>query len=295
MKRIAGVVLTLSLLATAVFIGGAGPIQQEVGYLLKASVMIRCLEGSGSGVVFRNGETDLVWTAAHVVCAHQQIKTAIDPRTGQPRVSISYQDVGVMQPMFENGRKVGDVLYLARIVRFSDSKEGGEDLALLRLYKKMAFPCGVTFLPAGKIPGAGDKLWHIGSMSGSEGSNTPTDGIFSVAGRLRVASKHNEVDNAKIYDQVTVSALCGCSGGGVFLKSSGECIGLLTEGLTGATETANCIVPARRIREYARRVHCEWAVDASIKVPESMEDEPPTDRDVPVPRDWPSLPAPVKK
>lgn len=285
MKNILTVLLCLGSLAWA-----AAPTRTDstvdtdsVEELLKASVMIRCKDGTGSGVIFKNGETDFVWTAAHVVSSHQQIKTVIDAATGQPKVSIRYADVGVSQPIFEDGRKVGERLYFASIIRFSDIEQEGEDLALLRVYKKRAFAGGIRFLSLKSIPRPGDKLWHIGSMSGAEGSNTLTDGIFSVAGRLRIGGMHNETCHPKVYDQISVPAIRGCSGGGVFLKSTGECVGLLTEGITGGVETPNCIVPARRIHKFAKRSRCEWAVNASIAIAEA-DTAPTTDRDIPAPK-----------
>jgi hypothetical protein len=272
-----------TLLLLTISISLAYGQESKLDTLIKNTVLVRCDSQRGSGVLFKNGSTIFVWTAAHILDHHQKIKVVIDAKSGELKAKISYHDVEVAQPIYEDGRKVGEISFLASILRYSDGRLGGEDLALLKIYKKNAFGAeGISFLSKG-IPKSGDSIWHVGSMAGEEGINTPSEGMFTVAGRLRKNFSHDELRNPLIYDQVNVPALGGCSGGGVFLKSSGECIGLLTDGPPTAVESPNYIVPARRIREFAKRTKCEWAIDSAVKIP-ALDDQPVTDRDLPIPK-----------
>lgn len=283
---------TVRLLLMSFFlVGFAFAEDVKLDTILKNSVMIRCGHGQvGSGSLFKNGSTMYVWTAAHILNADQRVRIVIDTTTGGLKATISYSDVEVVQPIYEDGRKVGEIGYLAKILRFSDPRLGGDDLGLLQIYKRNPFPVeGVSFLSAKTIPKAGDAIWHVGSMAGEEGINTPGEGMFTVAGRLRRDATPDEKRNAKVHDQISVPALPGCSGGGVFLKSTGELIGILTHGPKIAVECPNFIVPARRIHEFAKRTKCEWAVDPKVKPPEK-DDHPIADCDLPLPRGWKAVP-----
>lgn len=291
MKR--HVLAVLSLLILVGMAPADGTRQTIVAHLLDESVMVRVHKAAGSGVIFKNGSTTFVWTAAHVIEPNQKVQTVIDGRTGRPKVKITYDDAMVVRELQENGRKVGELRYFARVVRYSDGDKGGDDLALLRLYKQGAFERSVTFLDDRTIPVPGVALWHVGSMSGGEGLNSVSQGVFAAAGRLRASFRAEELASPRVYDQINVTALKGCSGGGVFRQQDGVCIGLLTEGLSNSVEAPNCIVPARRIREFAHRTHCDYAVNARVAVPVEMEDRPPTDNDIPLPREWLPAPAPA--
>lgn len=259
---------------------GARAAETPAG-LVEASVCVVGATTTGSGVVFKNKEASFVWTAAHVLADLQDVQTVINPRTGLGKIEIHYRDVLLVQPVFQNGRQVGETHRLASILRFSDRRRGGEDLALLGVYQKGFGTRSVSFLGASVVPAPGEPLWHVGSMMGRVGANSLTEGVFSNAGRL----EHNGTDNPKVFDQVTVPAIGGSSGGGVFLKKNGECIGLLTQGLGRGVETVNLVVPARRIRQFAERTRCEWAIDAKVPLPSETElrEWPVTDRSLPVP------------
>jgi hypothetical protein len=237
--------------------------------VVDANVTVFPGSGSGSGPIFINGDADFVWTAGHVVSQCEQVKTVIDPATGLSKVQVKYNPVTVMQEEIEDGKKVAEHTYLADIIRYSPP-EAGEDLALLRVKKKMAFTKGIRFDTS--VPEVGTPIFHVGSMHGRNGAQSYSEGVFSRAGRLLYKDK--------TYDQVSLTAMPGSSGGGVFYKKSGLCLGLVTEGLTARTESAILIVPARVIAEYAKRTHCEYAVDPNVKVPE--KDDTPV-RDIPLP------------
>src|SRR5947209_1074073 len=109
------VLATLALLACVLAFGFLFGGHDTATAVQDASVMVMVTDGTGSGVVFKNGDTDFVWTAAHVVVGQQQVTTVIDPGTGRPRVDITYLDVLATRPVTEGGRKVGSLTYLAKI------------------------------------------------------------------------------------------------------------------------------------------------------------------------------------
>jgi len=76
-----------------------------------------------------------------------------------------------------------------------------------------------------------------------------------------------------IFDQTTVTAFPGSSGGGVFLTErggddAGKYVGMLVR---GAGETFNFIVPVRRMRKWAKKQNVLWALDEKESTP-SYED-----------------------
>jgi hypothetical protein len=272
-------VLTASL-------GSARAGDAPVEDMLAASVMVVAPGGTGSGVVVHNGEEAFVWTAGHVAAGTQKVEAVVDTRTGLPRVQVSYADVSVARPVFRGGRTVGEDFRYAEVIRFSDLRLGGEDLALLRLRDPAFGRKGVRFSRTGYVPAVGDAVWHVGSPNGRRGMESLYPGCVSATGRLLSRGRFVETEGAKVCDQMSVPALGGCSGGGVFLRSNGECIGLLMGGLDEVAESSNVIIPARRLRDFARRTGCLWAVDGSVPVPSGeLGGEAVTDRPVPVPKE----------
>ena len=89
-----------------------------------------------------------------------------------------------------------------------------------------------------------------------------TDGIYSQTGRLIPSL------NKHVFDQTTVAAFPGSSGGGVYLKSDARYVGMLVR---GAGETFNLIVPVRRMVDWAKKNDIMWALDAKAKMPTNEE------------------------
>ena len=72
-----------------------------------------------------------------------------------------------------------------------------------------------------------------------------------------------------MFDQTTVTAFPGSSGGGVYLSdkngdNSGKYVGMLVR---GAGEGFNFIVPVRRMQDWAKKVNIEWALDTDAETP----------------------------
>jgi hypothetical protein len=122
------------------------------------------------------------------------------------------------------------------------------------------------------------------------GANSMTEGIMSQTGR---------VYKGKVFDQTTVTAFPGSSGGGVFIKTSNglpQYVGMVT---LGSGETFNMIVPIRRMLQFCKTNKIEWAVDPKAAMPglEDLEKIPvegmakPLAKDADKPATAPLLPA----
>lgn len=219
---------------------------------------------SGSGVVFNNGKHTYIWGCAHVVKPSQNIKKVYDARLGKEVIRITYKDVVISRLMNENGRKVGEIRYIGKVIRYSNR----EDISLVKLYASGKFSSDVKF--SKDIPEQGTSVWCVGSPMGDSGHTSVSKGVMAAIGRLKLFFKHNEEEGI-VYDQVAVAATFGNSGGGVFLDKNGECLGLVSEFLVRSDYTPGlfCIVPARRIRAFAERNNCVYALDSSVRVPDN--------------------------
>ena len=241
-------------------------------HLQDVSVTVKTGSGEGSGVIVtREVETspnvkqkvNFVWTAAHVVDGLRSVRTTI--KDGRPTKLVEFRDAQIVQELVEDGRRVGEMKMEAKVIKYSDS-ENGEDLALLMIRKKSYIDKSVVFYKAaGKPVAIGTELYHVGSLLGQTGSNSMTRGICSQVGRVLDLGTGEGV----VFDQTTVTAFPGSSGGGVFLsersgKKAGQYMGMLVR---GAGETFNLIVPVRRMRDYAKKQGVLWAIDTEVKVP----------------------------
>jgi hypothetical protein len=109
----------------------------------------------------------------------------------------------------------------------------------------------------------GEPLLHVGSLLGQAGANSMTSGIMSQVGRVLSLGS----GDGTVFDQTTVTAFPGSSGGGVFLRN-GKYVGMLVR---GSGETFNLIVPIRRMQKWAKTRDVEWALDKSKPVPTLSE------------------------
>lgn len=215
--------------------------------------------GEGSGVIktrkMADGSTvNFVWTAAHVVDNLRSTRTVIDSKSGTQKTIVEFGDAVVVKSLKQDGRTVGKLELMAEVVRYSSE----QDLALLKLRKKNFVDSTVTFFLEDEIPEIGTELLHVGSLLGQLGSNSMTTGIMSQHGRL--------IDKL-VFDQTTVAAFPGSSGGGVYLKD-GKMVGMLVR---GAGETFNLIVPIRRLHEWSKDAGVEWAVNDNVPMPTEKE------------------------
>lgn len=246
-------------------------------YLQSISVTIRADRGQGSGVLVTREMTGLdgkpvkvnfVWTAAHVIQRLRKTRTIIDTKTGQSKTLVEFRDAEIVQEIVENGRRVGEKKMLASVIKYSDADEG-QDLALLMVRKLgMTDKSAVFYDTENDILPIGTEVFHVGSLHGQFGANSMTNGIMSQIGRiLNIGSAGGGV----VFDQTTVNAFPGSSGGGVFVAGDtdetkqyrGQYCGMIVR---GAGETFNLIVPVRRMRAWAKAAGCEWAIKNDPKI-----------------------------
>ena len=239
-------------------------------YLQDISVTIRAegdfSAGEGSGVIYtrKDAEGNLVnyvWTAAHVIDNLRKTrKTVVN---GTPKTIVEFKDPMIVKEIRQGGRTVGRLQMDAEVLKYSDATDG-HDLALLRVRKYNFISDTVVFYLDDEIPELGTNLLHVGSLLGQMGANSMTDGIYSQHGRIIKSL------NKFVFDQTTVTAFPGSSGGGVFLKEgkNPRYIGMLVR---GAGEGFNLIVPSRRIKNYCKEHKIMWAIDPKAKIPTKEE------------------------
>ena len=220
-------------------------------------------KGEGSGVVFTRKDKDgnvvnFVWTAAHVIDNLRSTREVIV--NGGKKTIVEFKDPKVVKEIKQDGRTVGRIEMDAEVLKYSDA-DTGHDLAILKLRKRGFVKDTTVFYLDDKIPSLGTDLLHVGSLLGQMGANSMTAGIYSQHGRLIGINKF-------VFDQTTVNAFPGSSGGGVYNKSDAKYIGMLVR---GAGETFNLIVPVRRMIDWAEKNDVEWALDPSKPMPSADE------------------------
>jgi S1-C subfamily serine protease len=261
MKRFVVAVLLMVALATQSFAGDPGVVAK----LQDISVTIKSGEGQGSGTIFNrkvgNDVVSYVWTAAHVVDNLRKVRSVVV--NGSPKVVVEFDDAQIVQEFKQDGRRIGELKMEARVVRYSDAEQG-EDLALLQVRKKNFVPyeTSAKFYLAEEIPAIGTPLCHVGSLLGQVGANSYTEGVVSQIGRVLDLGA-----NGVVFDQTTVTAFPGSSGGGVYSRD-GIYVGMLVR---GAGEQFNLIVPIRRMKTWAKAAEVEWALDDKIKMPSDSD------------------------
>ncbi len=243
-----------------------GDINNPIPYywLQDVSVRVDVGSGRGTGVLVTRQVGDVtrtfIWTAAHVV---QRLKNK----------GGTFKNATIYHEERKSGLYVGESTVEAKVIAYSD-KYDGEDLALLEVlqdnYKSLAVSARFDLNKA--TPHIGTELVHVGCVLGLYDS--VSRGIISQTDR-------DILKTGAMFDQTTVSAWPGSSGGGVFLLD-GKCIGLMTR---GAGPGLNFIVPIRRMMEWAEKEGLEWALNPDIPVPLSraptvLEQTPILDADL---------------
>lgn len=238
----------------------------------KCSFLIKSKEDCGSGFMVSrkrgNDTIHFVWTAAHVILNSEITKSVIDS-SGKISFVTHYDDVYIQHDIVENGRIVGQNVYTGEIIRFSSCVRG-EDLAILQIRKRNLPLKGISFYSKDKIPNRGLPLWHVGSILGKSCFNSTSDGVISSVGRI---------DDGKIFDQASIPAYNGSSGCGLYLKSTGECVGMVLQ----RCEAPNIIryKPVREIEKWATKTNCLWAVyDMEVPSDEEIRETPVRDEPI---------------
>jgi S1-C subfamily serine protease len=258
----------ISLFLVIACSGSALAADPVIEKLQKISVTVRAGGSQGSGTLFtreRAGENlTFVWTAGHVIDGLRKTREVIDAKTGTRRMVVEFDDVKIVQEFRQNGRRIGESVMDARVIRYSDADQG-EDLALL-LIRKVNFDSpenSAVFVTDDNPPDLGTELYHVGSLLGQFGSNSLTTGVIAQVGRVLELGA-----SGVVFDQTTATAFPGSSGGGMHYKADGRYTGMLVR---GAGEGFNFIVPVRRLRGWAKSAGIEWAIDPNVPVPTDAE------------------------
>ncbi len=199
---------------------------------LAMSVKVSVGRGNGSGVLFTR-EVDgviktYVLTAGHVAA---QVGMSDDKRA---TIRLEYRHEGLV---------VGSAECAAECVAYDD--QGGHDLALLEVLQDDFRPLRIcAILHSGGVLKVGTEVAHVGCTRRLY--NSYSEGVIS--------QTDVEFDGGNV-DQTTVMAYPGSSGGGVWVKETGELYGILVQGIGPGI---NFIVPARHIRAWADRNGAEW-------------------------------------
>ena len=240
-----------------------GLSQTVIENLQNISVTVVTNGGSGSGVVVTRNVDGLnkqfILTAGHVVDSLRHTHKKIDSMTGASVDVVEFHDAQIVKELQEGGRKVGQMFFDAKVIKFSDS-ETGDDIAVLEVYKSDLIKGSAEFNLANEDLVIGTDLFHVGSFLGLGGHNSLTKGIVSQNGRL--------IDN-KPYCQVAVGAFPGSSGGGVF-TTDGKYAGMLVR---GAGEMFNLTVPMTRIKKWCKKHELEWVIDPAVPTPDAEKRE----------------------
>ena len=250
------------LVATPVFSEDLKNRKRVANFLQDISVTIKSegkwSKSEGSGVLIvreiEGSEVTFVWTAGHVVDNLRSVRDVID-ESGRPRKVVEFQDAQIVKELVSEGRRVGEIKMDAMVIKYSNADDG-HDLALLMVRAKDYSKESARFYlnKEDAIVPIGTSLFHVGSLLGQMGANSMTTGIVSQVGRI-----HGKQE----YDQTTVTAFPGSSGGGVFL-TDGRYVGMLVR---GAGEGFNLTVPIRRMKRWAKENDVLWAIDPNIEAP----------------------------
>lgn len=179
--------------------------------------------GSGTGTIVRKGVRTYCWTAHHVVDGHKKVQIyqkIIDQKTG------FYKEVATG----------------ATVVFSTDTKDC--DIAILEVHDGGRWPVSARFAEEG--PAMGDRVHHIGSFLGVNGTGSISRGNIAHIGRNRQL------------DQVSIIAFPGSSGGPLF-NNRGEVTGFVVQYIPDR-QGIWLYVPIRKIRDWAKRHNKEWAL-----------------------------------
>jgi hypothetical protein len=222
--------------------------------LQDVSVTIQTPDGQGSGVIITRNGIHYVLSAAHVVESCRKAGTL--DNEAKTDSFVYFDGISVVKEYQEKGRLVARNEYFADVVKYSDV-DFGEDLVILKLRKTNCLNVSTVFYLDEAIPAIGTELYHVGSFYGQPGANSLSTGVISQIGRIP-AKLHT------YFDQTSVTAFPGSSGGGVFLKKDGRYISMLVR---GSGETMNLTVPIRRIKAWVKKINMEWLLNPDLPAP----------------------------
>jgi len=257
------IVMVMFVLLFSIYTKAAEPIAQiqDFSVTIKSGIS----EGSGTIITREMFKTEakkekvvvnFILTAGHVVDDLRSVRTFIE--NGRDKKIVEFKDAAMVREENQNGRRVGESKMDCKVVCYSNSTTG-EDLALLMIIKQgyKGVDVSAEFYNHEELISVGTQLWHCGSLLGQMGANSLTNGIMSQIGR---------VYEGKVYDQLTVVAFPGSSGGGVFVIKDNKPLymGMIVR---GAGENFQLAIPIRRIYKWAESNNLKWVFDPSLESP----------------------------
>lgn len=233
---------------------------QGISVTIKSESRFNRSEGSGVLITRKISGEDVtfVWTCAHVIDNLRNVRSVVNEKGSSVKV-VEFSDAQIVKELVEAGRRVGEIKMDAQVIKYSDYTHG-HDLALLMVRAKNYGKESAKFHLNKESPivPIGTRLYHVGSLLGQMGANSMTTGIVSQVGR---------VEDKVEFDQTTVTAFRGSSGGGVYLEN-GTYVGMIAR---GAGEGFNLMIPIRRMTSWAQENKILWALDPKQKMPTMAE------------------------
>lgn len=234
--------LIIQVISSPLSGSGTTPLQTGIPALVSEikteSVYVETCTGFGTGVIFNRKiegrEKTFVWTCGHV------IRGASLTKENSTNALNCYILI-----------RYGCFKYPAHVVAMSGELEP-VDAALLLVDAPIKGSKSVRFNFG--TPEVGERVVTLGDAGHLMAPMSFFQGYFVTRGRNLFGRSE---------DQYQCSVYPGCSGGGIF-NLNGECVGLV---FARHEETTLFDVPSRRLLEWSRNNHIEWALDESVPMP----------------------------
>lgn len=232
------------------FVAFAGEIEDRV---ISPSVTVRIGDKiAGSGTIFIVGNKGYVITAGHVVDSQKVIKEVEEIKDGYVEVKkkIFWEPVSVLQDVYDKKKKIGEVIFNAKVVAFDiDEDNGGEDVSVLEVLNPKSLGLGARWGDSDDL-NLGDDVLHVGSPYGFPGCLLKGSVMKMDFSLLRTS-----------WTLVDMPTKGGCSGGGVFAKINNNYhfVGMVTRG-DGAGLTL--VKPSSIIKKILEKNKMRDIVDA---------------------------------
>lgn len=196
--------------------------RKVITQVVSCNIAISYSNALGSGVVYRRGGTLYALTAAHVVADDKQTVTITPSVVTDFSLSIESPQTYATKDIlvFAVEENTTNVYYACKAEMVLVIPE--VDVAVLKLVDLPEFMAGMgnsTF--DFSIPEIGERVYAVGNSSYEVG--TLSTGIVQHGNRKPVGNPGDMT-----YIQSDCSGGPGMSGGGLFLQSTGECIGIIS-------------------------------------------------------------------
>lgn len=183
------------------------------------------------GIIFNKDSETYILTAAHVVSSSFSIIIVDNTLYNQRYIIKQWKDLSILQPDTLRRTK-------AKILAI-DTKI---DVAILKTDNFI--PVSKNMLIDTSVPKVASAIYMVGNIKGAAFPNSISYG--------RTGPYFKVLSNSSILDQSNLPIVLGCSGGGVYLQSSGKLIGIVSRGLYGDQTNFTLYVPTRIIFDWAK-------------------------------------------